>query len=646
MFNLFRSQKQMVRLFLGGLLTMVAFSMVVTLIPGLFSNPADPTDLIIAEVDGREITSTNLAERLRLMGVRPDLPLRTLNLTSAQYTQDLIADQVLLNEAEALGLLPDEQELAEWLKFQLPFLFPDGVFVGQLAYTRYVQEAYRRSVPEFEAELALDLAINTRLRRLVTANEWVSNEDLQQAYRDRHSKAKIEFVKVTVAGVRDRVPVSEEKLKEFYEQRKPTYLIDENRTAKLLTVSDALLPPPEVAEADMRRHYNQNLVIYENPERVQARHILFMTLDKSEEESAAIEVKAKKVLEEVRAGGDFVKLAAQHSEDPASASDGGDLGWVTRGQMDPEFETGTFALKVGEISELVKSTFGFHIIKADAREDGGTKPFEEVQEQVREALRRERLHLSRIKLLDEVMAAARGEGADLDEVGRRFSLPVRTVGPFTLAEPAPELATPQEFLNQVFTAEVGEPLSSTKEGQVTIVVLTEINRPRQAEFEDVRDQVRGQFLDAEGTALASERAYEIAEEARNEGAILRRVAARYGLKTEVSPFFKTIEPVLNLGPARLLGPAPFKSEPGTLLGPVPVEGDFVVYKVVAHEEADLLAFEDEKESIRKTQLDQKRNQGFEVYKAAMVDRYMQEKRVARYDQRVAEFALGFSRRGG
>ena len=107
MFNLFRSQKQMVRLFLGGLLTMVAFSMVVTLIPGLLSNPADPTELIIAEVDGREITSTNLAERLRLMGVRPDLPLRTLNLTSAQYTQDLIADQVLLNEAAALGLLPD-----------------------------------------------------------------------------------------------------------------------------------------------------------------------------------------------------------------------------------------------------------------------------------------------------------------------------------------------------------------------------------------------------------------------------------------------------------------------------------------------------------------------------------------------------------
>ena len=646
MFNLFRSQKQMVRLFLGGLLTMVAFSMVVTLIPGLLSNPADPTELIIAEVDGREITSTNLAERLRLMGVRPDLPLRTLNLTSAQYTQDLIADQVLLNEAEALGLLPDEQELAEWLKFQLPFLFPDGVFVGQLAYTRYVQEAYRRSVPEFEAELARDLAINTRLRRLVTANEWVSNEDLEQAYRDRHNKAKIEFVKVSVADVHKRVQVTEEKLKEFYEQRKPTYLIDENRTAKLLTVSDAVLPPPEVAEADMRRHYNQNLVVYQNPERVQTRHILFMTLDKSEEESAAIEETAKKVLEEVRAGGDFVKLAAQHSEDPASASDGGDLGWVTRGQMDPEFEKGTFALKAGEISELVKSTFGFHIIKADAREDGGTKPFEEVQEQVREALRRERLHLSRIKLLDEVMAAARGSGADLEEVGRQFNLPVRTVGPFTLAEPAPELATPQEFLNEVFTAEVGEPLSSTKESQVTIVVLSEINRPRQAEFEDVRDQVRAQFLDAEGTALASERAYEIAEEAGKEGAILRRVAARYGLKTEVSPFFKTIEPVLNLGPARLLGPAPFKSEPGTLLGPVPVEGDFVVYQVVAHEEADLLAFEDEKESIRKTQLDQKRNQAFEVYKAAMVDRYMQEKRVARYDQRVAEFALGFSRRGG
>ena len=646
MFNLFRSQKQMVRIFLGGILTMVAFSMVITLIPGLLSTPAAPGQLVLAEVNGHEITSTELGLRLRLMGVRPELPLRTLNLTSAQYINDLIADMVLLEEADKLGLTPDEQELAEWLQFQLPFLFPDGIFVGRLQYARYIQEAYRRSVAEFESELAQRLTIDTRLRRLVTANEWVSNEELEQAYRERHNKAKIEFVKVTRGSVRNRVPVTDEKLKQFYEQRKPTYLIDENRTAKLLTVSDDVLPAPEVSEAEVRQYYTQNLVVYEIPERVKARHILFMTMEKSEEESNAIEAKAREVLEQVRGGGDFAKLAQEHSADPASASQGGDLDWIHRGEMEPEFEKGAFALKTGEISDLVKTTFGFHIIKADGREEGGTKPFEEVKEQVREAVRSQRQHLSRIQLLDEVMAAARGAEADLEQVGRQYNLPVKTVGPFTLAQPAPEIATPREFLNQVFTAEVGEPLSSTKEDLVTIVVLTEINRPRQAEFEDVKDQVREQFLDAEATALASERAFEIAGEAQKEGAVLRRVAARYGLKAEVSPFFKTIEPVRNLGPARLLGPAPFQAEPGAILGPVPVEEAFAVYRVVAHEEADLVAFEDEKESIRKTHLNQKRTNAFEVYKTALVDRYMQQGDVTRYDERVQEFALSFSRQGG
>ena len=396
----------------------------------------------------------------------------------------------------------------------------------------------------------------------------------------------------------------------------------------------------------MRQHYNQNLVVYQKPERVSARHILFMAMDKSEEESAAIEEQARKVLEEVRAGGDFVKLAAQHSEDPASAADGGDLGWVTRGQMDLEFEKGAFALKVGEISDLVKSSFGFHIIKADDREEGGTRPFEDVKEQARRAVQGEQLHRSRIQLLDQVMAAARAAGADLEEVGRQFNLPVKTVGPFTLAEPAPEVAAPREFLNEVFSAEVGEPISSTQEGRVTIVVLSEVNRPRQAEFEDIREQVQEQFVEAEGTALANERAYAIAEDAQKEGATLRRIAARYGLRLEVSPFFKSIEPVRNLGQARLLGPGPFKSEPGTLLGPTPVDGDFVVYRVVDHEEADMAAFEDERDGIRKTQLEQKTNAAWEVYKAAMVDRYLEESRVQRYDDRVAEFALSFSRLGG
>ena len=646
MFNLFRSQKQMVRIVLGGILTMVAFSMVITLIPGLLSTPAAPGQLILAEVNGREITSTELGLRLRVMGVRPELPLRTLNLTSAQYINDLIADMVLLEEANKLGLTPDEQELAQWLQFQLPFLFPDGVFVGTLQYSQYIQESFRRTVAEFEAELAQRLTIDTRLRRLVTANEWVSNEELEEAYRERHNRVKIEFVNVTRDNVRNRIEVTDEKLKSFYEERKPTYLIDENRTAKLLTVSDDVLPAPEVSDADMRQHYSQNLVVYEIPERVKARHILFMTMEKSEEESNAIEAKAREVLEQVRGGADFAKLAQEHSADPASASQGGDLDWISRGEMDPEFEKGAFALKVGEISDLVKTTFGFHIIKADGREEGGTKPFEEVKEQVREAVRSQRQHLSRIQLLDEVMAAARGVGTDLEQVGRQYNLPVKTAGPFTLAEPAPEVATPQEFLNQVFTAEVGEPLSSTKEDVVTIVVLTEINRPRQAEFEDVEDRVRNEFLDAEATALASERAFEIAEEAQKEGAVLRRVARRYGLDAEVSPFFKTIERVKNLGPARLLGPGPFQAEPGAILGPVPVEGNFAVYRVVDHEEASLVAFEDEKESIRKTRLESKRTAAFDVYKTALVDRYMQQGDVTRYDERVLDFARSFSRLGG
>ena len=646
MFNLFRSQKQMVRIFLGAILLAVAFSMVITLIPGLLSTPPAPGQTVLAEVSGYDISAEELGLRLRVLGVRPTLPLRTLNLTSAQYINDLITDLVLLQEAEELGLTPNEQELAEWVEFQLPFLFPDGVFVGPQQYAAYVRESYRRSVREFEAELRHRWTIDVRLQRLVTSSEWVSNEELQQAYRNRHNTAKIEFVKVTRDDVRRRVRPTEEKLKAYYEERRPTYLIHENRTVKLLTIKDDVLPVPEISDAETRQYYAQHRVNYELPERVSVRHILFMTMEKRDEEVAQIEEKAKKTLEEIRGGADFAKLATALSEDPAAAADGGNLGWITRGEMDPEFEKGAFTLQPGEISDLVKSPFGFHIIKADNREPGGTRPFDEVQDQIRESVKQEQLHLSRIQLLDEVMAAARVADTDLDEVGGQYNLPVQTLGPFTLAEAPPEIATPREFLNEVFVADVGEPLSSTTQDSVRIVVLTEINRPRIGEYEEVKDDVREQFIDGEARALAAERAFEIAAKAREGNASLRRVASRYGLKTEISPFFKIIEPVKNLGPASFLGRTPFESEPGPLIGPVPVEEAFAVYRVVEQQEADLTLFEDEKEGIRETLLQLKRNDAFNIYKDALVERYEGEGKVVRYPERVQEFARSFSRRGG
>ncbi len=147
------------------------------------------------------------------------------------------------------------------------------------------------------------------------------------------------------------------------------------------------IPPPDsvrIPEAEIRRRYQANAKSYRQEEQVKARHILFMTRDAGQDVDQKAKARADSLLTAIRKdGGDFAELAKRFSQEPGAATSGGDLGWFGRGRMVKEFDEAAFALKPGEISPVVKTQFGYHIIKLEERKAAGLKPFDEVRGEIR-----------------------------------------------------------------------------------------------------------------------------------------------------------------------------------------------------------------------------------------------------------------------
>lgn len=644
MFNLFRSQKNVVRWVLGGILTLVAFSMVITLIPGLLSNPTQPTDIALGEVDGEPITAQEVATRMVTQGVPADLPLNTIVLSSASAVNALVERKVQLLEAEKFGLYPNEQEVAEWMQFQMPFLFPEGVFVGTATYAQYVQQSFKLSIPQFERQLADSMAVDTRLKNLVTSNIIVTNAELEEAYRARHEEASIEYIKVSAADFVPRITAGEEELRETYEREKAQHRIPETRTVKLIVMDDSSLPLPEIPETRLRQYYARNRENYRVSQQARASHILFMG-DPEDQEAEVPEqrAKAEKVLKKIRDGADYAEMAKEHSADTANADEGGDLGWFGEGEYPAEFEKAALALEPGAISDVVKSTAGYHIIKLQEKVVGRTKPFEEVRGQLLSTLRQETMYRDRTKLIDRVAAAAREAGANLEQVGQQFSLEVRTLPPFNVNTPPAEIAGDQVFINTLFTNEPGDPAVSTDGGLTKIGVVSGFEPMRLADFEEVRAKIRDSVIARKSEDLAQQRAQQIADDAQKPGASLRQVGARLGARVRISEFFKSSDLVQEVGRAAEIGPEPFSGELDVVIGPRKVGDNFVVFRPLERREADMAGFIDERDNIRRSEMELRRTAAWGLYTEAKVAQYEAEGRVRKHEERVREFAQLYTR---
>lgn len=298
-----------------------------------------------------------------------------------QVLDTLVDQRLLLQEAERLHMTATQEEVRRKI-LEIPTLNPDGKFVGQELYTRFVQQIGFDNAADFEDDLSRQITVD-KMESALTDAVVVSPKAADAEYRRISENAKIRYVLYPMERELATANVTPAEVQSYYEANKTRYVHGEQRELRYLIADYAKIRATiQPSEQQLRDRYNAEKDTFKQPKQSHAQHILIkLEKDATPEQDAAAKAKADALVAQLKAGADFSALAKANSADPGSAPQGGDLGWFPQGQMVPAFDQVAFSAPIGQI-ETVRSQFGWHIIKVLERKDESTKPFEEVRAQL------------------------------------------------------------------------------------------------------------------------------------------------------------------------------------------------------------------------------------------------------------------------
>src|SRR6185436_567358 len=255
---------------------------------------------------------------------------------------------------------------------------------------------------------------------------------------------------------------SDAEIASHFEAHKNDFKIPEKRKIRYLLIDiEALRAKTIVPAADIEREYNNNSEQYTTPEQVRASHVLLKTEGKDD---ATVKAKAEELLKQAKGGADFAELAKKNSEDEQSAKNGGDLDYFGRGRMVPEFDQAVFAMQPNQISDLVKTQYGYHIIKLMDKKLATTKPLAEVRQQITDQLAYERAQAQAADLAEKLEKQI-SKPADLDRVAKARGLQVQESGLFARDEPILGLGASPEAAQRAFDIKQGEVAGPVRTGR-------------------------------------------------------------------------------------------------------------------------------------------------------------------------------------
>ena len=393
------------------------------------------------------------------------------------------------------------------------------------------------SPEEFEASLRAQL-LRDQLEALITHGVGVTPAEVEREFRRRTEQAKVEYVEVSAAPFRAEATATDEEIAARFEGARDRYRVPEQRVlAYLLVDEEALKTRAAVTDADLETYFRENREQFKEREQVCARHLLVKVKATPDAKDGHSDAEAKALAEglllRVKGGADFAEVARKSSEDQGSAANGGDLGCFARdGSMVPEFETAAFALEAGQTSDLVKSSFGYHVIRVTSRRAEQDPTLGAVKERIRPVVTAEKTQ----KLLGEQVALAQAalKRGTLEDAAKAIGGTVATAPAFSLASPPEPLASPA-LAARAFAMKAGE---TEREGfpvsrGYAFFRVSEVKPARAAELADVKDKVRTEVLEEKALRGAREQAEALRTRAAKEG--LDKAAAALKLVRKETP---------------------------------------------------------------------------------------------------------------
>ncbi len=585
MFDLFRSRDKAVRILLGVILGVVALSMVTYLVPGgwLNGDAAVNSSDTLAAVGSDKITVMRAQQQIAQVVRSRNLPPDMLKIFAPQILQGMITQQAMAYEARRLGFEVTDADLATSIQQQLPpQVVKDGVVDKELYGRLLADQGY--TPQQFEDAVRDDLLVN-RFQRLSQEGIVVSPNDVQQEYKRRNDKVKIQYALLTPAKLTAAAQPTDQDIKAYFDKNHTSFTTPEKRSIAVVTVDPAKFNS-NPTDADLQNLYNSQKDRFRVPDRVKVRHIL-LKADAQTKDVPAVEAKARDILNQLKKGADFATLAKANSQDPGSAVKGGELDWIVKGQTVPEFEAAAFSLKPNELSDLVKTTYGFHILQVEAKEPAHIKPFEEVKAQVAADAKSQQTSRLEQKLADGLQSALKKDPAHPEAAITDPSEQLARVENYSASEPIEGIGVSPE-MDQALTGlrkgEVTAPVALPG-SKIAVAVVTGVTPSHPATLADVQNQIRNTLVKQNTDRLLNEKAAELLKKARAMNGDLAKAAQEMGLEVKTSADFDRQGAVEGLGSAALVEDA-FAKPDGSLLGPVSAQDGRAIAKVVSHTPAD------------------------------------------------------------
>jgi peptidyl-prolyl cis-trans isomerase D len=625
MFDLFRSRDKAVRILLGALLVLVGLSMLTYLIPSYGSGDS-VNDVVIAEIGKDTITLPDVQRIIQNTMRGRQLPAEILPSYVPQMIDTMINERALAFEAQRLGFEVTDEQIADGIRQFVPNLFQDGKFLGKEAYAQILAQQ-NLTIAEFEHEIRRQLLVN-RLRAVALEGTVVTPQEIEQEYKKKYEKVKFEYVKLTADQFKTESQPTAAELQQTYEVNKATHMTPERRSLAVLVADQSKIEQSvNVTDADLQRAYTQNQAQFRIPETVKARHILLKTQGKPPAEESKVKALADDLLKQVQGGANFAELVKKYSEDEGSKNTGGEYDLQKNGQMVPEFENAAFTLKPGE-SQVIKTTYGFHVIQVVKHDQPRLKPFEEVKGQLAIELKKQRVSELMQQISDRAQTMLQKDPANPEKVAAELNMQVVRVPDYETGKPVAELGVSAEFDQSVSGLKKGEVSQPVALGasKLALAVVTDVLPPRQSTFAEVQNTIKESMASKRAASLVAQRSQELLDKAKAMGGDLVKAAKAMGFEVKTSDDVTRTGAIEGLGSASYLAEG-FRVQQGALFGPVSTPDATIVAKVAAKSPADMAKLGEERAKIRDEIKSQKGRDRGMLFEAGLREALMREGKI-------------------
>jgi peptidyl-prolyl cis-trans isomerase D len=564
-----------------------------------------------ARVDGHTISSQEFMQVARnqddyyrrLLGQQYDSMRKNLRLGS-QAIQTLVDRQLVLAEARALGLSATKEAIGKAILESPTFKDPSGNFIGKDRYAEVVGLNVPGGVAAYERGIGEDI-LDRQWQDVMTASARISDAELEQAWRTRNVRAAADYVFIPSSESPAGATVDPAAVSSWYASHASDYKRPEGRKVRMAVVDrQAQVAKVKVTDAEAKADYDAHASEYSRPEQRRVRHILFKLPEGGAgKDNSSIRELAASVLARAQKGEDFATLARTLSQDETTASQGGELGWFGRGTMVKPFEDAAFATQPGQLTPVVETEFGFHVMQVEEARSAGTTPFEEVKDATMRRLTMQRAQDLASSEAGKLAAGVK-TAADLDAAADKLGLAIEEHVVYP-GDRGAELGASPEFTSAVSAlrpGQVSQPLAVAR--GLAIAACTEIVPAGTRPLAEVEQQVRQDVLSdrARQSALSTARRV-VAAKSLADGAKSAKLEVKKSGDLSAGSDLPGVGPVPELD-AALFRPGAATGDKGVVAAP----GGAIAYEITHAAAFEQAKFDAEKAALRSQLLQQRRNQ--------------------------------------